>query len=644
MVDMETIAASLNALLTEYGVTRDQMADLLGGAADGGPNGDGNYPVTLASGVTVLVPSPRRLASLSGDIGSAIAAIQPILDAANTARQLAQQAETGADLAREKAQDWAEGDGAPGGGDTRSAKRHAEGAAAAELRALAAAASVPVVSGAAPGFFFTLLDEYLNVGLGLREDMALQIRKVLADAVAARTFDLLSGSFAEGAPFGYAWALVGADGGAGGGWKTDGTLVARAAEFSTLNGVDVNAIIAGGGGGGGTARPATSRIYDAEINYLPWYGQSLSMGGQSLPILSGGQRFDSIRFSGGTRTTADNPSPYDAFVPLTELVGGPLMNLGETPLTGSFDMVNELIFAEDRLTKANVAYQLLGSCPGQDGGSLEQQSKGSEAFNRLKGDIANGYRLAQLAGKSFKFRAYGYAQGEGEGGSIGSTTAAMKGGFITLRRDIEIEARSVSGQAERVVALHYQTRFKPHIAQAHYEAARDDPDIYIATPIYMLPLVADGLHLTARGSKLLGAYMGIAYKRVVIDGAIDWKPLVPINCDAQGRVATLRFNVPVGKLTIDTTLVPARGNYGFTLVDANGAAIVITAVTLTGGDTIKLLTANPIPAGARVRYGWDTINPGGNIRDQQGDEIVFDGGGLNYPMHNYLVQFEETLS
>lgn len=82
MVDMETIAASLNALLTTYGVTRDQIADLLGGAADGGPNGDGNYPVTLANGTTSLVPSPRRLAALSGDVGSAVAAIQPILEAA----------------------------------------------------------------------------------------------------------------------------------------------------------------------------------------------------------------------------------------------------------------------------------------------------------------------------------------------------------------------------------------------------------------------------------------------------------------------------------------------------------------------------------------------------------------------------------
>lgn len=85
MADMETIAASLNALLATYGVTRDQIADLLGGAADGGPHGDGNYPVTTAAGTTFLVPCPRRLAALSGDTASAVAAIQPILDAANTA-------------------------------------------------------------------------------------------------------------------------------------------------------------------------------------------------------------------------------------------------------------------------------------------------------------------------------------------------------------------------------------------------------------------------------------------------------------------------------------------------------------------------------------------------------------------------------
>ena len=84
MADMEAIAASLNALLTTYGVTRDQIADLLGGPADGGPNGDGNYPVTLANGITRLVPSPARIALLTGNPETAVAALQPIFDATKT--------------------------------------------------------------------------------------------------------------------------------------------------------------------------------------------------------------------------------------------------------------------------------------------------------------------------------------------------------------------------------------------------------------------------------------------------------------------------------------------------------------------------------------------------------------------------------
>lgn len=89
MAEMDGIAATLSQLLAQYGVTRDQMADLLGGAADGGPNGDGNFPVTIASGATVLVPSPRRIALLSGDVTQAVAAMQPILAEAKAAAALA---------------------------------------------------------------------------------------------------------------------------------------------------------------------------------------------------------------------------------------------------------------------------------------------------------------------------------------------------------------------------------------------------------------------------------------------------------------------------------------------------------------------------------------------------------------------------
>lgn len=103
MADMEEIAASLNALLTNYGATRDQMADLLGGSGDGGPNFDGNYPVTTAAGLTFLVPCPRRLAALSGDTASAVAAIQPILDAARIEKDQALAAALRAEVAASSA-------------------------------------------------------------------------------------------------------------------------------------------------------------------------------------------------------------------------------------------------------------------------------------------------------------------------------------------------------------------------------------------------------------------------------------------------------------------------------------------------------------------------------------------------------------
>lgn len=63
MADMEAIAESLTQLLATYGGTRDEIADLLGGPADGGPNGNGLYRITLPAGGDVLVPSPARYAA-----------------------------------------------------------------------------------------------------------------------------------------------------------------------------------------------------------------------------------------------------------------------------------------------------------------------------------------------------------------------------------------------------------------------------------------------------------------------------------------------------------------------------------------------------------------------------------------------------
>jgi hypothetical protein len=133
----------------------------------------------------------------------------------------------------------------------------------------------------------------------------------------------------------------------------------------------------------------------------------------------------------------------------------------------------------------------------------------------------------------------------------------------------------------------------------------------------------------------------MVYKRVVID-AVDWKPLSPVAVYRQGSIALVKLHLPTSKpLIFDGVSVPNQTNHGFTLVDSANVEITISSVAITGKDLVKIVTATVIPAGAKLRYGFSGI---GNLRDTQGNTLVFGGGGLNLPMHNWCCIFEETLT
>ncbi len=85
------IAAQIAALVEQWQGREDEMDDWLGGAHDGGPGGDGKYPLTDSAGVTRLVESPARLLQLLDDgvAANAAAIIDAIEDDVLTARQAA---------------------------------------------------------------------------------------------------------------------------------------------------------------------------------------------------------------------------------------------------------------------------------------------------------------------------------------------------------------------------------------------------------------------------------------------------------------------------------------------------------------------------------------------------------------------------
>lgn len=53
--------AQMSSLITTWQTFIDQWRQFSNGAADGGPNGDGYYPLTDPHGVTVSLPCPQRM-------------------------------------------------------------------------------------------------------------------------------------------------------------------------------------------------------------------------------------------------------------------------------------------------------------------------------------------------------------------------------------------------------------------------------------------------------------------------------------------------------------------------------------------------------------------------------------------------------
>lgn len=533
------------------------------------------------------------------------------------------------------------------GGDTYDAYRRESSSTETFLGSYPSAArtvaletkTADVIAAAPAGYGWAVVDAFGMASVGVSLDGDFRASTINGKPVAEWQLETsLSGALVAYAPPGYAYAWLDDLDNAPVGIKSDGTLAAVRMEATYLNGVAVAGIIAGGGGGGAAVY---RRRYGAEIEMVLSYGQSLSVGADAIPPITTTQRFDNLKFAGGVRS-ADSGTPYTSLVPLTETTASAL---GETPVAGATDIIKERVLAEDGLAYTDHTYQLLGSAPGAGGAAISALVSGTAPFIRFVADVQAGYDLAQAAGKSFKAGAFFWTQGESD--YIQNTPkATYKAAIVQLRNDLEDAVQSITAQTEPLVCISYQTQAhvaygytgNPYIAVAQLEVSKESPHHYVACPLYWSPST---IHQTAINSKRLGAYYGLCYKRVVIDGE-DWMPLMPVQVDRQGKIITARFHVPRGELVLDTTLLTLKTAYGFSVATSGGLAVTIDSVSVIGPDTVKIVTATDAGASSRLRYGFGAN--GGNLRDSQGDTVIFDGGGLNYPMHNWCVIFDELMA
>ena len=386
---------------------------------------------------------------------------------------------------------------------------------------------------------------------------------------------------------------------------------------------------------------------DYEINQFPCYGQSLSVG-QARPVISTAQNYDNLMFYRGMIPQYEYSGEsaatwYSSLVPAVETAGVVNTGLNETPNTATGDMIKQLINSES-LSGVTYSYKMLLSSPGYGSTTIAQLSKGTAHYNRMVDQFTYGRSLAYSSNQSYKARGCSWVQGESD--YISRTTrsaylSSLKALLSDLKTDIDADFKMISYQ----LSSHYEySNGNPTIALAQSDMEAYSDDFIIACPMYHLKY-ADSLHLTGESSRVLGGYIGIAYKRTFVDG-VKFKPLtIKSHNIVNGNQIHLKFNVPSGVIAVDTNIVPEASGYGFEVSNNT-----ITSVSVTGPDSIKIVLASSLSGGETLKYaatgsgsnGTD-FRPRGNIRDTQGDDIVFYSNGYPYKMHNWLLISEIAL-
>lgn len=399
-----------------------------------------------------------------------------------------------------------------------------------------------------------------------------------------------------------------------------------------------------------------------DVPHVIGYGQSLGAGVNASPLQTLTTRFNAVRFNGGARAQdggADVAANHTSLVPYVETTAVTGDGTGyETPMGGALDCIYERLLDEHSGFQSS-DLMLLGSVPGQGGKTIAQLSKGAGNgyYERILADIQYGYALAQAQGKTYAPVAAYWIQGESDQ-SAGTTKAAYKTALAALIDNVNTDAAALLGFPVSVKWVTYMfnswvnrspNTTYPTIPLALQELAQERADLFVACPMYQFEY-SDTSHLTGRSSKALGAYLGLAIKRAVFD-EVEFAALGVIDHTKQGKVVNLKFK-PTGKLVFDTTMVTNPGNYGFSLVDSAGTTLSIASVSIRY-DMVSIVATATIPAGAKLRYAFiggttgqlpsRTTGPRGCLRDSQGDQILFDPEGVNWPLHNWALPFELAL-
>lgn len=394
-------------------------------------------------------------------------------------------------------------------------------------------------------------------------------------------------------------------------------------------------------------------------------GDALGLPAYDPPAMMFNGGVHSRRGYGDTETSATTGSRRTSLVPLRETGT-------ETGMGPAMEMMLQLLREEDGVDLSTSDLQLLGSSVGVGGTKIEQIA--STYYFRLEEDVAAAKALADAAGRGYSVAAVlpnGHESNQLNtpptlAGTMVPTTEAN---YLAVQREfraqIEATVQAASGQTWPVPMFIVQTNTHLSDASANYynehayvakaqlaaglNADGVDPNIFFCGPTYQFALAADGVHFTSIGGAVRDALLGIAMKRVFFDG-VKPTPLVP-TITHHGN--TLRLTFPAGPfcLTWDTDTVAEQDDYGFRVfngsISGGGTQETISAPRIVAPNVVEIGCTNIPSAGWEVDYAVATSTGGtrglGNLRDNQGERIVFAPDRFNEPMHNWVPLFRRIV-
>jgi hypothetical protein len=416
-----------------------------------------------------------------------------------------------------------------------------------------------------------------------------------------------------------------------------------------------------------------------DINHVLSTGQSNSVANDGKPVFSTTQPYANLMFDVGVMTASDCDSDgcrrYDtpsAFAPLVE--GDTFFSPVETMSSSLANTVTRLARAGALAGTGEASHDVLVTLHGRSGNSYWCLRKGGCPWWDTRGyvrpwedgmkQVADAKRLADAAGRTYAVRAVTAIHGEHDhyawssGASLfplprtdGRGTLADYGeALLEWQRDYEAGVKEITGQTISPPLLvsqysHWNDVPTTVIAyqqlRAHVTSAGK---VVVVGPTYALPYSSTCLHFTGDGERWLGEYFGKAYARIVLERR-PWEPLRPVAITRVAATITVRYAVPAPPLVLDTESVKDPGDRGFEVVDAAGARLRVSSVTVTGPDTVTLTLDGTGAPPARVRYaytftgcsGSGTIARG-NLRDS--DPTPSASG---HPLWNWSVHFDEPI-